>query len=130
MFKNDHERLTRFFTVAYRPTQVSGARPSTSNLTRAIILALGALMLRPVFAAAQRRVHGFIDPMPAAKLKQLVPRAAAFTPREEVPLRFAAYAVDPLAAGATPTGYAFWTVDLVPEIRGYHGVQVDFLLGV
>jgi transcriptional regulator of nitric oxide reductase len=116
-------------TVASRQTLPPHIDPSTSNLKKAIVLALGVLALSPILAAAQRRIHGFIDPMPTAKLKQLFPRAAAFTPRDKDPLRFTAYAVDPPPPGATPLGYAFWTVDLVPELLGYHG-HIHMLIGM
>jgi transcriptional regulator of nitric oxide reductase len=67
--------------------------------------------------------------MPTARLKQLFPRATAFTPRSEDPMRFTAYATDPAVPGATPIGYAFWTGELVPEILGYHG-HIHMLIGM
>jgi transcriptional regulator of nitric oxide reductase len=94
----------------------------------AIVLAVGLLVV-PVLAAAQRRIHGFIDPMPTAKLKQLFPRAASFAPRLDDPLRFTAYAVDPPTPASKPMGFAFWTVDIVPEMFGYHG-HIHMLIGM
>ena len=81
-------------------------------------------------ADAQRRIAGFIDPMPTTKLRQLFPKAVAFTPRGEVdPLHFTAYAVDPATPRAKPIGYAFWTIDLVPAEAGYHG-HIHMLIGL
>jgi transcriptional regulator of nitric oxide reductase len=92
-------------------------------------MALSVVILCPAAVATQRRVHGFIEEMPTAKLKQLFPRAASFTPRAEDPMRFTAYATDPPAPGAAPLGFAFWTIDLVPELVGYHG-HIHMLIGM
>jgi len=79
---------------------------------------------------AQQRLAGFIEEMPTARLKQLFPKAVAFTPRGEVdPLHFKAYASDPNKPGAKPIGYAFWTTDLIPEQLGYHG-HIHMLIGM
>lgn len=79
---------------------------------------------------AQKRVAGFIDPMPTARLKSLFPAATSFTPRgDKDPLYFTAYAGDPRAPGARPLGYAFWTIDLVPGELGYHG-HIHMLIGM
>ena len=87
-------------------------------------------LLAPIAAAAQQRVAGFIDPMPTARLKQLFPKAVAFTPRGDVdPVYFTAYAVDPATPRAKPIGYAFWTIDLVPAELGYHG-HIHMLIGM
>ena len=76
------------------------------------------------------QVAGFIDPMPAARLKQLFPAAIAFTPRGTVdPLYFSAFDVDPKSPRARPIGYAFWTIDLVPGELGYHG-HIHMLVGM
>jgi transcriptional regulator of nitric oxide reductase len=74
---------------------------------------------------------GFIDPMPAARLKQLFPAAVAFTPRgDKDPLYFTAYGTDPeKSRGAKPVGWAFWTIDLVPGELGYHG-HIHMLIGM
>jgi transcriptional regulator of nitric oxide reductase len=98
---------------------------------RRVALALaGLLAVMPSFAGAQKRVAGFIEPMPTAKLKQLFPAAVVFTPRgEKDPLHFAAYAADPQAPGAKPIGFAFWTVDINPEELGYHG-HIHMLVGM
>lgn len=88
------------------------------------------LALLPAGTFAQRRVAGFIEELPSEKLKQLFPKAVAFTPRgERDPLYFTAYAVDPKTPGAKPIGYAFWTIDLVPGELGYHG-HIHMLIGM
>jgi transcriptional regulator of nitric oxide reductase len=94
-----------------------------------MVLACGLLLLAPLVGAAQRPIHGFIDPMPTAKLKQLFPRAASFAPRVDDPLHFKAYAVASPAASDRPIGYAFWTMDIAPEILGYHG-HIHMLIGM
>jgi transcriptional regulator of nitric oxide reductase len=95
---------------------------------------LAAALVFPVAAtivvAAQKQIAGFIDPMPTAKLRELFPKAVAFTPRGDVdPLHFTAYGVDPRTPGAKPIGYAFWTIDLVPGELGYHG-HIHMLIGM
>ena len=87
-----------------------------------LVLAAGVLL------GAQRRIAGFIDPMPTARLKELFPSATAFTPRgDKDPLYFTAYAGNP--ATTKPLGYAFWTIDLVPGELGYHG-HIHMLVGM
>lgn len=97
---------------------------------RVALMLAGLLAVMPSLAGAQKRVAGFIEPMPTAKLKQLFPQAVAFTPRgEKDPLHFTAYAADPQAPGAKPIGFAFWTVDINPEELGYHG-HIHMLVGM
>jgi len=98
---------------------------------RSLAVALALLVVAPLLVAAQRRVAGFIEPMPTAKLKQLFPSAITFTPRgEKDPLYFTAYAADPAKnPGAKPIGWAFWTIDLVPGELGYHG-HIHMLIGM
>ena len=101
-----------------------------SPLNKLIVVALSLALLHPVLAAAQKPIAGFIDPMPTAKLKQLFPKAVAFSPRGEVdPLHFTAYASDPARPGAKPIGFAFWTIDIVPGELGYHG-HIHMLIGM
>jgi transcriptional regulator of nitric oxide reductase len=93
---------------------------------------IAALILAAAVAVvdAQKRIAGFIEEMPTAKLRQLFPKAAAFTPRgTRDPLYFTAYDRDPGLRGAKPTGYAFWTIDLVPGELGYHG-HIHMLIGM
>lgn len=106
------------------------ARALQSFAVKRILLAQAAILAFAVVASAARPIHGFLDPMPTAKLKQLFPGAVAFTPRGEVePVHFTAYAVDPKTPGAKPVGYAFWTIDLVPAELGYHG-HIHMLIGM
>ena len=100
------------------------------RLITSFLVALSLFIARPILVLAQKPIAGFIDPMPTAKLKQLFPKAVAFTPRGEVdPLHFTAYAADPAKAGAKPIGYAFWTIDIVPGELGYHG-HIHMLIGM
>jgi transcriptional regulator of nitric oxide reductase len=99
-------------------------------MKRWTIVAAALLLAVSVAAAGQRRTAGFIDPLPTSRLTQLFPGAAFFTPRGSAdPLYFAAYAVEPRTPQARPIGYAFWTMDLVPEELGYHG-HIHMLVGM
>lgn len=100
-------------------------------MRRSIAVALAILVVAPLVLSAQRRVAGFIEPMPTAKLKQLFPAAVTFTPRgEKDPIYFTAYDVDPAKnPKAKPIGWAFWTIDLVPGELGYHG-HIHMLIGL
>jgi transcriptional regulator of nitric oxide reductase len=101
-----------------------------SRLNKLMLLAVAIYLVPPALIAAQKPIAGFIDPMPTAKLKQLFPKALAFTPRGEVdPLHFTAYASDPAKPGAKPIGFAFWTIDIVPGELGYHG-HIHMLIGM
>ena len=96
----------------------------------ALAAVAGALLASSPGPGAQQRVAGFIDPLPVARLKQLFPAAAAFTPRGTVdPLYFSAFDAEPATSRARPIGYAFWTTDLVPEQLGYHG-HIHMLIGM
>jgi transcriptional regulator of nitric oxide reductase len=89
-----------------------------------------ALALATTAADAQRRIAGFIEPMPTARLTELFPAAKVFTPRgDRDPIYFTAYAADPVTPKSRPIGYAFWTIDLVPEQLGYHG-HIHMLVGM
>lgn len=94
---------------------------------RGAMCAAAILFAVSVGLDAQRRVAGFIDPMPTAKLQSLFPTAGAFVPRgEKDPLYFTA--VDK-SRPPKPLGYAFWTIDLVPGELGYHG-HIHMLIGM
>jgi transcriptional regulator of nitric oxide reductase len=97
---------------------------------RAVLVIVAALALTPLGGAAQKRIAGFIDPMPTEKLKTLFPKAVRFTPRGEVdPLYFTAYGSNQTGPAARPIGFAFWTADLVPGELGYHG-HIHMLIGM
>lgn len=66
----------------------------------------------------------------APYLKQLFPKAAAFSPHEGTPLHYKAYGVDPKTnPAAKPIGLVFWTTDLVPNEYAYHG-HIHMLVGM
>jgi transcriptional regulator of nitric oxide reductase len=105
------------------------SRPPLSFSWPPLVLAL-VLSLCTIATHAQKRIAGFIETMPTAKLRQLFPRAVGFTPRgERDPLYFTAFDRDPSAKDARPVGYAFWTIDLVPGELGYHG-HIHMLIGM
>ena len=92
------------------------------------LLAIGLVVATVSVAWAADRI--FTNPKPDAHLKKLFPQAVAFSPLEGTPLHFKAYAVDPKTRpDAQPVGYAFWSTDLVPQERGYHGA-IHFLIGL
>jgi transcriptional regulator of nitric oxide reductase len=98
-------------------------------MVRAAAAIVGIMVALSIALTAQKRTHGFIDPMPTAALKRLFPAAMTFTPRGEEPPHFTAYAVPTPAPNAPPLGYAFWTIDTVPEAKGYHG-HIHMLIGL
>ena len=92
------------------------------------LLAIGLVVATVSVAWAADRI--FTNPKPDAHLKKLFPQAVAFSPLEGTPLHFKAYAVDPKTRpDAQPIGYAFWSTDIVPQERGYHGA-IHFLIGL
>ena len=92
------------------------------------LLAIGLVVATVSVAWAADRI--FTNPKPDAHLKKLFPQAVAFSPLEGTPLHFKAYAIDPKTKpDAQPIGYAFWSTDLVPQERGYHGA-IHFLIGL
>lgn len=69
-----------------------------------------------------------IDQKQLARLKQLFPNAASFSPKEGEPAHFTAYA--PGGRGKDGVlGYAFWTTEVVPLERGYGG-PIVMLVGI
>jgi NosR/NirI family transcriptional regulator, nitrous oxide reductase regulator len=98
-------------------------------MKRVLAAALVALSAGAVVVDAQK-VFGFMDPMPTARLRELFPKAVAFTPRDKDPLHFTAYA-DDLARkpDARPIGFAFWTQEIMPEELAYHG-SIHMLVGM
>lgn len=68
--------------------------------------------------AEQRIVTNHAD----GHLKRLFPRAVAFSSLSGTPLHFKVYGADPISVPKPlPIGLAFWTTDLVPDERAYHG---------
>lgn len=91
-----------------------------------VMVICGALGV--VTLAAQQRI--FTNPRPEPYFKGLFPSAVAFSSFGGTPLHYKAYAVDPKAnPSAAPIGYIFWTTDIVPHERGYHG-PIHLLLGM
>jgi transcriptional regulator of nitric oxide reductase len=93
-------------------------------------LAAAALSLGCAVAAAAPTDRIYTLPDPSAELKRLFPAAAAFSPLAGEPLHFKAYGSDlKLNPAEKPIGVAFWTTDLVPQERGYHG-PIHILVGL
>jgi transcriptional regulator of nitric oxide reductase len=91
---------------------------------------IAAAVILAMTGAAWAADRIFTNPRPAAHLKKLFPKAVAFSPLEGTPLHFKAYAADPKTTPNPPLlGYAFWTTDLVPQERAYHG-PIHLLVGL
>jgi transcriptional regulator of nitric oxide reductase len=72
----------------------------------------------------------FTNPRPEPYFKALFPEAGGFSTFGGAPLHYKVYGADPKANPNAPvTGYIFWTTDLVPNERGYHG-PIHFLVGM
>ena len=81
-----------------------------------------------VTLAAQTRI--FTNPRPEPYFKTLFPNAGGFSAFGGTPLHYKVYAVDPKTdPKAPPIGFIFWTTDVVPNERGYHGA-IHFLVGM
>ena len=81
-----------------------------------------------VTLAAQTRI--FTNPRPEPHFKRLCPNAAGFSAFGGTPLHYKVYGVDPKTdPKAPPIGFIFWTTDVVPNERGYHGA-IHFLVGM
>ena len=78
----------------------------------------------------RRGARTFFNPHPELALAQLFPMAAAFSLPGGTPPHVTAYRTDPRTdPAAGPLGFAFWTTDLVPDERGYHG-PIKMLVGM
>jgi NosR/NirI family transcriptional regulator, nitrous oxide reductase regulator len=67
------------------------------------------------------------DPKLLAELKQLFPSATSFSPKGGAPPHFTALING--AGAPVVAGYAFWTTELEPLERGYHG-PIKMLVGL
>lgn len=79
-------------------------------------------------AAQTKRI--FTNPRPEPHFKTLFPNAAGFSAFGGTPLHYKVYGEDPKAnPAAPPIGFIFWTTDVVPNERGYHGA-IHLLVGM
>lgn len=79
-------------------------------------------------AAQTKRI--FTNPRPEPYFKSLFPNAGGFSAFGGTPLHYKVYGVDPKAnPAAPPVGFIFWTTDVVPNERAYHG-PIHFLVGM
>ena len=69
-----------------------------------------------------------VDAAQLARLKQLFPTAATFSPKQGEPAHFTAYAPGGSATQGV-LGYAFWTTEVVPLERGYGG-PIVMMVGI
>jgi NosR/NirI family nitrous oxide reductase transcriptional regulator len=68
------------------------------------------------------------DPKLLGELKSLFPSATSFSPKGGTPPHFKAFANE-RDSGQQVVGYAFWTTELEPLERGYHG-PIKMLVGM
>ena len=100
-----------------------GVRVKRVGVVISLLVGAGLVTL-----AAQQRI--FTNPRPEPYFKALFPTAVAFSTFGGTPLHYKAYGVDPKTdPAAPPIGYIFWTTDLAPQERGYHG-PIHLLLGM
>jgi transcriptional regulator of nitric oxide reductase len=99
-----------------------------------LLTRFGALFLLLVSAgmvtlsAQTKRI--FTNPRPEPHFKTLFPNAGGFSSFGGTPLHWKVYAADPkVNSTAPPIGYIFWTTDLVPHERAYHG-PIHLLVGM
>ena len=84
--------------------------------------------LRRGVEAQAKRI--FTNPRPEPHFKTLFPNAGGFSSFGGTPLHWKVYAADPKTnPTAPPIGYMFWTTDLVPHERAYHG-PIHMLVGM
>ena len=90
-----------------------------------LLLATAGLV---TLSAQTKRI--FTNPRPEPYFKALFPNAGGFSTFGGTPLHYKVYGVDPKTdPNAPPIGYIFWTTDVVPQERGYHG-PIHLLLGM
>jgi NosR/NirI family transcriptional regulator, nitrous oxide reductase regulator len=95
-----------------------------------MLLCSAAGALAAVQRPRGRRSREYFNSDPDSELKQLFPAAAAFSPLGGTPPHITAYRTDPGSdSRVRPLGFAFWTTDLVPNERGYHG-PIRILVGM
>ncbi len=92
-----------------------------------LLLLLGTAGIVTLSAQTKRI---FTNPRPEPHFKTLFPSARGVSSFGGTPLHWKVYAVDPkINPAASPMGYIFWTTDLVPHERAYHG-PIHMLVGM
>lgn len=95
-----------------------------------LVLVSAAAITLPAAVAAQATRRIFTNPRPEGHFKTLFPGAGGFSGFGGTPLHWKVYAVDPKTnPAAPPMGFIFWTTDLVPHERAYHG-PIHMLVGM
>ena len=115
------------FAAAAKPRMLGRFRRRV-GLKRFGVLILLLSTVGLVTLAAQARI--FTNPRPEPYFKTLFPNAGGFSAFGGTPLHYKGYAVDPKTdPKAPPIGFIFWTTDVVPNERAYHG-PIHFLVGM
>ena len=86
-----------------------------------VALVVGAITVGQTQSAVDAKLQG--------QLKQVIPSAAAFSPKVLDPPHFKAFAPSPAAGQQTVAGIAFWTTEIEPLERGYDG-PIKILVGM
>jgi NosR/NirI family nitrous oxide reductase transcriptional regulator len=93
-------------------------------MTRIALSWLGLMVMAAASAAPPA-----IDPKILELLKQVMPSATTFSPKEGAPPHFTAYTSGPAGGQPLVAGYAFWTTEVEPLERGYDG-PIKMLVGM
>jgi transcriptional regulator of nitric oxide reductase len=99
-------------------------------MTRVVVLYLVLFAAAGVVTLSAQAKRIFTNPRPEAHFKTLFPEAGGFSTFGGTPLHWKVYAADPRTQpSAPPIGFIFWTTDLVPNERAYHG-PIHMLVGL
>ena len=103
---------------------------ATLTLCVGVCCAVAVPSLDAQYGRRRREPRFYSNPNPDQELRQLFPKAASFSDLGGEPPHITAYAAGPRAGTPGQTlGYAFWTTDLAPNERGYHG-PIRMLVGM
>ena len=110
----------------------------TSDWKRLVLILWGLFLLvfqaelQPSISAAYFLVSQFIPLSPEAEerhIRDVLPDADAFSPKEGDPPYYKAYKIDPQTNRRTVVGLAFFTIDASPRERGYEG-PINIAVGI
>jgi NosR/NirI family nitrous oxide reductase transcriptional regulator len=103
-------------------------RSSSAAHNRASSMRAPPFFISCVFGAAIVAAQS-ADPKLQGELKILFPSATSFSSKEGTPPHFKAFVTGQGSSQQVVAGYAFWTTELEPLERGYHG-PIKILVGM
>lgn len=119
-----HVREAAETIVASDPRHSCRHEASLKTLVVLVMLlsSVVGVVVEAQYPRRRRSPRSFVNPDSELALRQLFPTAVAFSSLGGDPPHVTAYGTDPRTdPAAPPIGFAFWTTDLVPNERGYHG---------